>query len=188
MSVLINAVIIIIIVLAGLALLIFNNLIRLRNSVTRAWSNVEVLLEKRYDLITNLANAVKGYAQYEKTLLVSLTQLRSSWDKVKDTDDMKGKMDAANSTTTALKTLIARVENYPDLKADTTFLNLQNELAEIENEIADSRQFYNDSIKVYNINITIVPYDLFSRLLGYKPMPYFEAAEGEKAPINATFG
>ena len=172
------------VIIAGLAFMVYNNLIRLRNSVTRAWSNIDVLLEKRYELIPNLVRIVRGYAQYEKTVLADLARMRASWDDIKGSG-MKDKMDTSNDMTATLKTLFARAENYPDLKADKEFVEVQNELAEIENEIADSREFYNDSVKIYNTSIAVVPYSMFARLLGYGALPYFEAEVDGKRAVGA---
>ena len=166
-----------------LAFLVYNNLIRLRNNVTRAWSNVDVLLEKRHDLISNLIVVVKEYEQYEKTLLFQLTQIRDSWNAVKDNGDISSKIETSSSISGSMKTLFADVENYPDLKANTTFTELQKALVEVENEIADSRQFYNDSIKLYNTNIAVVPYSLFANVLHYAPMPYFGVLESDKGNV-----
>ncbi len=165
-----------------LAFMIYNNLIRLRNNVSRAWSNIDVLLEKRHDLIPNLIEVVKGYSKYEKTLLVQLTSMRSSLDKVED-GSSQDKMATSSNVSKTVKTLFANVEKYPDLKANDEFVELQKALVEIEDEIADSRTFYNDSVKIYNTNITVVPYDFFAAILSYKPLPYFTASDSDKQPI-----
>ncbi|MGA3020366.1 MAG: LemA family protein [Candidatus Micrarchaeales archaeon] len=186
MSILLTAGAIVIVILAGLFVLIYNNLIRLRNNVTKAWSNIDVILKKRHDLIGNLVETVRGYMKYEKTLLVKVTALRSTWADVEGDNDIGNKMQASNQISASLKTLFADVENYPDLKADQSFTTLQQELIEIENEIADRREFYNDSVNEYNIKIAIVPYDFFSGMLKYKPMPFFEAPEGERGAVKVN--
>ncbi len=183
MAILLAAIILICIVLAGLIVLIYDNLIRLRNNVNKAWSNIDVLLQKRHDLIGNLVNTVKGYVRYEKTVLVELTRMRAAWASVQN-DGLDGKMAASNQISGTLKTLFADVEGYPDLKADTTFTNLQQQLIETENAIADGREFYNDTVNEYNINIKIIPYNFLSGLLGYKPMSLFKAPEGSKEPVK----
>lgn len=172
------------VVLAGLFILIYNNLIRLRNNVNKAWANIDVLLQKRYDLIGNLVNTVKGYMAYEKTLLVKLTAMRTSWANVQEDDNRDNKIAASNQITTTLKTLFADVENYPDLKADQTFATLQQQLIQIEDQIADRREFYNDTVNEYNINIKIIPYDLFARLMGYTPIQFFQAPDAARQPVN----
>lgn len=183
MAILLAAIILICIVLAGLIVLIYDNLIRLRNNVNKAWSNIDVLLQKRHDLIGNLVNTVKGYMRYEKTVLIKLTEMRTAWASVQN-GEPDSKMAASNQITGTLKTLFADVEGYPDLKADTTFMNLQQQLIEMENEISDRREFYNDTVNEYNIHIKIIPYNFFSGLLGYKPIPFFQAPEGSKEPVK----
>jgi LemA protein len=186
MSLLSTAAAIIVVILAGLFVLIYNNLVRLRNNVTKAWSDIDVLLKKRHDLIGNLVETVKGYMKYEKTLLVKVTELRSTWTDVEGEDNIGNKMQASNQISASLKTLFANVENYPDLKADQSFTTLQQELIEIENEIADRREFYNDSVNEYNIKIAIIPYNFLAGMLKYKPMLFFEAPEGEKGAVKVN--
>jgi len=170
--------ILLLLIIAGIAFIIYNNLIRLRNNVTRAWSNINALLEKRYDLLLGLINTVSGYKQYEKNVLSRLVEIRSSWEMVKDTNGTEDKMKASNAITTALRTIFADLENYPKLNADSTFIELQKNLAELEDEIANSREFYNDSVKVYNTNITVMPYNAVASILHYRVMSYFPDSQG----------
>lgn len=169
-----------------LAFMVYNNLIRLRNNVTRAWSNVDVLLQKRHDLIPNLINVVKGYKQYEQTLLVKLTQMRSLSTQIQNSDNVQNKAAASDQISSTFKTLFANVEKYPQLKSDNLFMQLQGQLVEIENEIADSRQFYNDSVKVYNTSISVVPNSLFASILKYTAMQYFQASDSEMQNVNVS--
>jgi LemA protein len=183
LPILIAGLVIVAVVLVGLFIIIYNNLIRLRNNVNKAWANIDVLLQKRHDLIGNLVNTVKGYMKYEKSVLVKVTAMRTAWANVQNDDNRDSKMVASNQISGALKTLFANVENYPELKADSTFMNLQHELVQIEDEIADRREFYNDTVNEYNIRIKIIPYDFFSGMMGYKAMPFFQTPDNEKQPV-----
>jgi LemA protein len=184
LSILTSGIVIVAVVLGGLFVLVYNNLIRLRNNVNKAWANVDVLLQKRHDLIGNLLNTVKGYMKYEKTVLVKVTAMRTAWANVQNDDSRDSKMAAANQISGSLKSLFADVEAYPDLKADSSFITLQQELVQIEDEIADRREFYNDTVNEYNINIKIIPYDFFAGLLGYRQMQFFQVPDSEKKPVS----
>ena len=183
MDLILDIVIVLIITLVGVFIIIFNTLVMLRNNVRKAWANIDVLLQKRHDLIGRLVETVKGYMQYEKTLLVKITELRTSWVEVQEGDIQK-KMNASNQITNTLKTLFANIENYPNLKADETFQELQKAIIQIENEIADRREFYNDTVNEYNIKIKIIPYTFFSGLLKYEPLPFFQAPEEAREPVS----
>jgi LemA protein len=174
-------------IIAGVMfILIYNALITLRNNVNKAWANIDVLLQKRYDLISKLVDTVKGYMSYERTVLVRVTAMRTAWINVQDAKSKEDKMTASNQITNSLKTLFADVEGYPDLKADQTFVTLQKELIEVEDEIADRREFYNDTVNEFNTRMTIVPYSLFSGLLGYSLLPFFNAPDEAKVPVNVN--
>ncbi len=172
------------IALLGMAIIIYNVLIALRNNVRKAWANIDVLLEKRHDLISRLVDVVKGYEKYERTVLVQVTAMRTEWMQIQNVPDVKAKMKTSNQISQALKSLFADVENYPDLKADRTFLELQQAITEMENQIADRREFYNDTVNTYNIKIQIFPFVLFSSLLEYKPLPFFQPPAGSTDKIN----
>ena len=173
------------IVLAGVFVIIYNTLITLRNNVRKAWANIDVLLQKRHDMIGKLVDTVKGYMQYEKTVLAKVTMLRTAWANVNDDPSHQSKMDTSNQISNTLKTLFANAENYPELKADETFLELQHALVQIENEIADRREFYNDSVNNYNVKIQVIPYNFFSGILKYAPLPFFQAPEDSKQTVKA---
>ncbi|MCL5011590.1 MAG: LemA family protein [Candidatus Marsarchaeota archaeon] len=180
-----DIIIIFIIVIIGVFVIIFNTLVMLRNNVRKAWANIDVLLQKRHDLIGRLVETVKGYMQYEKTLLVKITALRTSWSDVQEQDDIQKKMDASNQITNTIKTLFADVENYPNLKADETFMELQKAIIQMEDEIADRREFYNDTVNEYNIKIKIIPYAFFSGMLKYASLPFFQAPEEARKPASS---
>jgi LemA protein len=177
--------IVFIITVIGIFVIIFNTLVMLRNNVRKAWANIDVLLQKRHDLIGRLVETVKGYMQYEKTLLVKITALRTSWTDAQEQDDVQKKMNTSNQITNTLKTLFANVENYPALKADETFIELQKAITQMEDEIADRREFYNDTVNEYNIKIKIIPYLFFSGILKYERLPFFQAPEEARQPVSS---
>lgn len=166
-------------------LIVYNSLVEVKNNVSRAWANIDVLLEKRHDLIGKLVDTVKGYEAYEKTVLVKITSLRTAWSQVQNSS-VEDKMGTSNQISTALKSIFAVSENYPDLKADQVFLELQKALEDIENQIADRREFYNDSVNQYNIRTQTIPYNAFAKMLGYKAMSFFKAPAGAEEPVNAN--
>ena len=186
MDILLTIIGVVLVVLAGIFVIIYNTLITLKNNVNKAWSNIDVLLQKRYDMISKLVEAVKGYMKYEKTLLVSLTSLRNAWMNVQDDKNVQNKIDASNNITTGLKTILATVENYPNLKADNTIIDLQRALIEVENKIADTREFYNDTVNEYKIKIKVIPYLFFSGILHYNSLPFFEAPKEAEEPVSTT--
>ncbi len=174
--------VIVIIVLA--IIFLFNTLISLRNRVKNAWSQIDIQLKKRFDLIPNLVETVKGYAKHEREVFENVTKARSAIMQAKN---VKENLDAQNMLTGALKTLFAVAENYPELKASQNFMMLQEELSGIESKIAYARQFYNDSTMQYNITIQSFPNNTIAGMLGFKEEPYFETAEAEKAPVKVSF-
>ncbi len=165
-------------------LIIYNSLIRARNRVRNAFSQIDVQLKKRYDLVPNLIETVKGYMTHEKETLTKITQLRNQAMSATDTT-MKAK--ANNELTKALSGLKIAFENYPDLKASQNFLMLQEELAGIENKIAYARQFYNDSVMLYNNKTEVFPSNLFANLFSFKKEIFFEAPEEEKKNVKVSF-
>lgn len=162
----------------------FNSLISLRARVKNAWAQIDVQLKKRFDLIPNLVETVKGYAKHEKDVFENVTKARSAITQAKNVKDT---VDAQNMLSGALKTLFAVAENYPQLKANENFMMLQEELSGIESKIAYSRQFYNDSVMQYNVSIQSFPNNMFAGALGFAEQPYFEAAETEKGPVKVSF-
>jgi len=153
----------------------YNNLVRLRQRVQNAWSQVDVQLKRRYDLIPNLVNAVKGYAQHEKDTLERVTQARNM---AISAGNVKDQAQAENMLSGALKSLFAVAEAYPDLKANSNFMQLQNELSDTESKIAFARQFYNDTVQNFNTKIELFPANLVAGMLGFGLVDYF-ALQGE---------
>ncbi len=163
----------------------YNSLIVLRNRMRNAWSQIEVQLKRRYDLIPNLVNTVKGYAQHEKSTLEEVTRARQ---QAIDASGVADQAKAENFLTRTLRSLFAVVENYPDLKANKNFLELQEELTTTENRIAYARQFYNDSTMRLNNRIEKIPTNLVAGLFNFKKEEFFEIeAEAERTPPKVEF-
>ena len=163
---------------------LYNSLIVLRNKVKNAWAQIDVQLKKRFDLIPNLIETVKGYAKHEKTVLKEVTEARNMMMKA---GDVKGKAAAENQLSGALKTLFAVSENYPDLKANENFLQLQEELSGMESKIAYARQFYNDMVMRFNTKIQLFPNNIFAGMLNFKDEQFFETAAEEKKNVKVKF-
>jgi LemA protein len=179
-----NTLFVVIIVLVILALMLiglYNRLVNLDENANTAWAQVETVLQRRYDLIPNLVNTVKGYAAHESNLFEEITRLRSQWGEAKTTDE---KAQTATQMEGALARLMVVVENYPELKANQNFMALQDELAGTENRIAVERRRYNEVVRDYNMAVRRFPANLFASVFGFDAKKsYFEAAEdAEKAP------
>ena len=163
---------------------IYNKLIKLNINVEEAFSSMDVFLKKRYDLIPNLVETVKGYATHEKETLERVVQARNSAISATDT---KGVIDANNQLAMGLKSIFALAENYPDLKANQGFLNLQNQLTKIEEDISNARLYYNGSVKVYNKEIAIFPNVLLANMMGFSSKPFFEIEVSERENVKVEF-
>lgn len=150
---------------------IFNSFIRLLNMVRAATSDIEVQLKRRADLIPNLVEVVKSYAKHEKSLLEKITKLRSQILSQKSLPD---KLDSNQALTTNVKSLLAIVEDYPELKANQNFLDLQKELAQTENQIEYARRFYNGAVRDYNTKIQTLPYNILASIFHFKDQPFFD--------------
>src|SRR3989338_4156363 len=154
-----------------LLIFMFNNLITLRNRVDNAWSQIDVQLKRRLDLIPNLVESVKGYMRHERGLLKEITEARTSFMKA---GTMKEKAKASNQITEALKTIFAVAENYPNLKANENFLMLQEELSGTESKIAYARQFYNDTAMSFNTSIQTFPGNTMAGMINFNKRDYFQ--------------
>lgn len=159
----------------------YNGLVNFKNKVQDSWAQIDVLLKRRNDLIPNLIETVKGYATHEKTTLDAVIQARNSAVNAKDPHE---KMESANMLTEALGNLFALSENYPDLKANEVFKNLQIELTGTEDKIAFARQFYNDTVQHYNTAIMVFPNNIMAKLMKYKEKEYFKVQEDEKEVVE----
>lgn len=163
---------------------LYNSLINLRNRVKNAWSQIDVQLKRRTDLIPNLVETVKGYAKHEKTVFENVTKARSGLMSAKT---VKENAEANNMLTDALKTLFAVAENYPDLKANENFRDLQSQLEETENKIAYSRQFYNDTVLMYNNKVQMFPSNMIASQFNFQEAEFFEIAEADKEVPEVKF-
>ena len=175
---LIAIIVIAVIIIAVIAA--YNSLVKARLKVRNAWSQIDVQLQRRFDLIPNLVEAIKGYMEHEKETLTKVTDLRSSWANA-NTIAEKAALDNALSDT--LKTIMAISENYPDLKASQNFSELQEELRNTENKISYSRQFYNDSVTMYNTKLEVFPSNIIASSFGFKPEELFKT-DSEEARKN----
>ena len=171
-------------ILAALYLIaIYNGLVRLRQQVKNSWSQIDVQLKRRYDLIPNLVEVVKGYMSYEQETLQKVVQARAEAMKATSVGD---KAKAEGILTESLKSLFALSENYPDLKANQNVIQLQEELASTENKIAFSRQFYNDSVMELNTKCEVFPSNIVANMFGFKQEEFFSIPEAEKAPFKVN--
>src|SRR3989344_4076254 len=179
---------ILIIILAAVALwiiAIYNGLIALKNRVDEAWSDIEVQLKRRYDLIPNLVNTVKGYAAHETGVFEKVTEARS---RAMGAGTAQDKAQAENMLTGALKSLFAVAEAYPDLKANQNFLELQRELTDTEDKIQASRRFYNGNVRDFNIKIEVFPNNIIAGMLKFSKREFFELQEeAAKEPVKVEF-
>lgn len=176
----------IVIVLVLIVIAIYNSLVTLRQRVRNAWSQIDVQLQRRFDLIPNLVEAVKGYMTHESDVLTKVTELRTSWANASTVGE-KAELD--NQLSGTLKTIMAVSENYPDLKANQNFSELQEELRATENKIAASRQFYNDSVTRYNTKIQVVPSNIVAGIFGFGPEEMFKVdSEDARKNVKVDFG
>lgn len=173
----------IVLVLLGLIGL-YNSLSKMKVRIKEAWSQIDVQLKRRVDLVPNLVNTVKGYAAHEDQVFEKVTQARSA---LMNAGNAKEAGEANAMLGGALKTLFAVAEAYPELKAQEGFLNLQKELSDIEEKIAYSRQFYNSVVRDFNSKIVVFPNNLISGAFGFKEEQFFEAEEGERGPVEVKF-
>ena len=166
--------IIVVIVIAIISM--YNSLVKSRIKVDNAWSQIDVQLQRRFDLIPNFVETVKGYMTHEKETFEKITSLRSSWSDAKTVSE-KASLDSELSNT--LKTIMAVSENYPDLKANQNFSELSDELRNTENKISFSRQFYNDTVTMYNTKLEVFPSNIIAGMFNFKPRDLFETENDE---------
>jgi LemA protein len=166
--------------LAAVVIGLYNSLIRIRVRVKNAWSQIDVQLKRRHDLIPNLVETVKGYAAHEKETLENVTKARS---QASSAVDIKGKVQAENMLTSALRSLFAVVENYPNIKANQNFLNLQEELTSTENKISFARQYYNDEVMRLNTAIQTVPQNIIAQIFNFEKTEFLEIANTQEKEV-----
>ena len=171
---------IIIVILMFVIIGIFNNLVTLRKKAVQSQSGIDVYLQQRFDLIPNLVEVTKGYVSHESEILENVAKLRAEYN-------MNKSVEAANGLTKQYKSIMAIIENYPDLKANQNFLSLQNDLKETEDKISMARQFYNDTVLTYNNKVETVPTNIIANLFGFKKATFFEVEESEKSTPKVSF-
>jgi LemA protein len=168
-----------------IAISLYNVLVQQRMLVKEASADIETLLKKRFDMVPNLVNTVKGYAKHEEGVFTKVTELRT---KMQASGGSMAELSALNNEmTSTLKSLFAVAENYPNLKADASFLQLQNQLSDLETEIQKSRRYYNATVGEYNTKIQVFPNVLLANLIKFTPAEFFAAADEEKEPVKVEF-
>ena len=175
-------VILLVIIVIGL----YNSLVQARIKVDNAWSQIDVQLQRRFDLIPNFVETVKGYMQHESETFEKITKLRTSWANTQSVSE-KAKLD--NELSNSLKTIMAVSENYPDLKANQNFSELSEELRNTENKISFSRQFYNDTVTMYNTKLQVVPSNIIAGMFHFTPRELFKTeSEEARKNVKVDFG
>lgn len=167
------------------AVTIYNGLVGLRNDIDKAWSNIDIMLKQRHDELSKLLDVCRGYMDYERDTLLKITQARGLYQQAVS---MGQKAQADQSTTSALQGFFAVAENYPALKANDNFVQLQRRISDLENQIADRREFYNDSVNTFNIRIQQVPDTFIAAFMALKPRALFKVTAAETAEVPMSFG
>jgi LemA protein len=167
------------------AITIFNGLIAVKNEIAKAWSNIDIMLKQRHDELTKLLEVCKGYKAFEGETLQKVTQARSMYQQAATVDQ---KAQADQSMSSALRGFFAVAENYPDLKANNNFMQLQKRITELESQIADRREFYNDSVNTLNTRIQQFPDTFVAAFMGLSSSPLFVVEEGDKSDVPMAFG
>lgn len=185
MAVILLIIVVVVVALVVYAIATFNGLVKLRNRIEAAWAQIDVQLKRRYDLIPNLVETVKGYASHEKETLEAVINARNR--AMAAPTGSPDQAQAENQITGALRQLFALSEAYPDLKANQNFAQLQEELTATEDKIAYSRQYYNDSVLRYNNKIQAFPGVVFAGPMGFKPREYFEADDQARGSVQVKF-
>ncbi len=162
----------------------YNSLIKLRNRVEEAFSTMDVYLKKRWDLIPNIVETVKGYAKHEKDTLNEIVELRNGAYEKMNTSD---KVEVNNKLSQSITKLMALAEAYPDLKANENFKDLSNQLSRVEEDIANARKYYNGAARIMNDKVQMFPSNLIASMLGFKKQPMFEANEAERENVKVKF-
>jgi LemA protein len=167
------------------AVTMYNGLIGLKNDIDKAWSNIDIMLKQRHDELSKLLDVCKGYMDYERDTLQKITQARGLYQQAVSMDQ---KARADQSMTSALRGFFAVAENYPALRANDNFVQLQARITELENQIADRREFYNDSVNTFNIRIQQVPDTFVAAFMALKPRALFKVEAAETADVPMSFG
>lgn len=174
----------IIVILVILVIATYNSLVGLRNQVRNSWAQIDVELQRRFDLIPNLVETVKGYTNHEEAVLTKVTELRTSWS---DASTVGEKAALESELSGALKSIMAVAENYPDLKSNTNFLSLQEELSNTENKLSASRQSYNNVTTTYNTKLEVFPSNVIANMFGFKQEELFNVVDEAKQNVKVSF-
>lgn len=177
-------VLLIIIAVVVYTISIYNSLVRLKNDVDKAWANIDVLLKERHDELPKLIETCKGYMQYEQKTFQLVTEARSATQQASTVEQ---KAQADNMLTGALKSLFAVAENYPELKANADFADLEQRITALEERIADRREFFNDNVNVYNIRIQQIPDSMLAGIMNLQPRGLFKATEEDRRDVEVKF-
>ena len=177
-------IIVIVVLIIAWAFATYNKLVDLRNRVKDQWAQIDVQLKRRFDLIPNLVETVKGYAKHESETLEAVIQARNTYVSATTPE---AQMKADGELEKAISKLFALTESYPDLKANTNFQHLQQELTETESKIASARQFYNDTVLLYNNKVEMVPSNIIASIFKFKKETFFEANEAERENVQVKF-
>jgi LemA protein len=164
---------------------IFNGLVTLKNDIDKAWANIDIMLKQRHDELPKLLDVCKGYMDFERDTFQKVTQARSMYHQAVSVDQ---KAQADQSMTSALRGFFAVAENYPELKANNNFMQLQKRITELESQIADRREFYNDSVNTFNIRIQQMPDTFVASFMNLQPRPMFKVEEADRADVRMSFG
>lgn len=171
-------------VVALFAIAVYNSLITLRNKVDEGWSDIDTQLKRRWDLIPNMVETVKGYAKHEEKVFTQVTEARSMAMQAKTPEEHAK---AENMLTSTLKSLFAVAENYPELKANQNFMDLQATLREVEEHIQMSRRYYNGTVRDFNTKLQVFPNNIIAGFLGFKKRDFFEIEEEERKNVKVSF-
>ncbi len=175
-----------IVIIAAIAyfIIIFNGLIRMKHNIEQAWSNIDVLLKQRYDELPKLVSVCEGYMKHERAVLENVTRARSRLDNAGSDQEA---MDANNAITSALRSLFAVSENYPDLKADRAFRQLQSRISDLENQIADRRELYNSAVNLFNIRIEQFPDVFVANMMNLAPRTLWQIEPEHREDVDISF-
>lgn len=182
--IIIVVILLIVVGIVGYIIMIFNGLIRLRNNIEKSWANIDVLLKQRTDEIPRLVECVKGYMKHEREVFQRITEARTAFLNARTMSEKAGSSEKISG---ALKTLFAVAENYPNLKANENFMQLQKRISGLESEIADRREFFNDSVNNYNIRIQSFPDLIMAGMMGFARRDLFQVSEADRSTVTVSF-
>ena len=173
-----------IVLLAIILMVLYNGLVKLRNRIENAWAQIDVQLKRRFDLVPNLVESVKGYATHEREVFEKVTQARSM---IQSAQSLEQRQQGENMLTNTLRSLFAVAEAYPQLQANQNFLDLQQQLSDLEAKIAFARQFFNDTTMKFNTEIQSFPTNILAGMFGFQSMPYFQVDDLQREAVAVKF-